>query len=240
MNAREIQEALAAPFAVEDVKFLPQVVKGSRALAVAYVDARTVMDRLDDVLGVNGWADAYEVMNDGAVMCRLSALIEGVWVTKCDTGSESEQSSAGDRVKAAFSDALKRTAVKLGVGRYLYRLPPTWEDYDPQSKKITSFPAWAKRGRQSRAAAEPAQEVPGEDVRRAALKYIQEAPTLGHLDVALGKAKKLFPAAQMQEIEAAGLTRRAELAGMRAPAANGRAPQPELEENPTVAQEPEF
>jgi hypothetical protein len=40
-----------------------------------------------------------------------------------DVGGPSEQPDEGDRVKAAFSDALKRAAVKFGIGRYLYRLP---------------------------------------------------------------------------------------------------------------------
>ena len=37
-------------------------------------------------------------------------------------------------MKAAFSDALKRAAVKLGVGRYLYRLGGQWVDYDEKAK----------------------------------------------------------------------------------------------------------
>jgi hypothetical protein len=48
----------------------------------------------------------------------------------------SEQPDGGDRLKAAFSDALKRAAVKYGVGRYLYRLPSQWVDYDPQRRQF--------------------------------------------------------------------------------------------------------
>jgi len=65
---------------------------------------------------------------------------------KTDVGSPSEQPDDGDRLKAAFSDALKRAAIKLGIGRYLYRLPRQWVDYDPQSKqfaKTPMLPAWA-------------------------------------------------------------------------------------------------
>src|SRR5262249_44867130 len=42
---------------------------------------------------------------------------------------------------AAFSDALKRAAVKFGVGRYLYRLPQQWCDYDPQKRRFVKEPA---------------------------------------------------------------------------------------------------
>jgi hypothetical protein len=140
MTADEIRNALAEPFDPAEVKFKPQAVKGERALAIAYVDARVVMDRLDDVLGVGNWQDEFAVLpampGDKAeeVMCRLSVRIGDEWVTKCDVGGESDQPDGGDKRKAAFSDALKRTAVKFGIGRYLYRLPQQWLDFDPTKK----------------------------------------------------------------------------------------------------------
>ena len=63
-----------------------------------------------------------------------------VWITKTDVGGQSEQPDEGDRRKAAFSDALKRAAVKFGIGRYLYRLKPQWVDYDPQKKRFVQSP----------------------------------------------------------------------------------------------------
>ncbi len=139
-NVRKLTEALTAPFDQREVKFKPQVVSGHRALALAYVDARVIQDRLDDVLGVEGWQDEYECLPDGSVVCRLRLRIGGEWVTKMDVGGPSEQPDGGDRLKAAFSDALKRAAVKFGVGRYLYRLPSQWVDYDPQKKQIVRPP----------------------------------------------------------------------------------------------------
>jgi hypothetical protein len=62
------------------------------------------------------------------------------WITKMDVGGPSEQPDEGDRRKAAFSDALKRAAVKFGVGRYLYRLKPMWVDYDTQRKQFAKPP----------------------------------------------------------------------------------------------------
>jgi hypothetical protein len=75
-------------------------------------------------------------------MCQLRVKFAaaGEWITKADVGSPSEQPDAGDRLKAAFSDALKRAAVKFGIGRYLYRLPGQWVDYDPAKKQITRRP----------------------------------------------------------------------------------------------------
>jgi hypothetical protein len=57
-----------------------------------------------------------------------------------DVGSESEQPDSGDRRKSAFSDALKRAAVKFGVGRFLYSFPSVWVDYDPRTRRIVTPP----------------------------------------------------------------------------------------------------
>jgi hypothetical protein len=135
-----VAQALAAPFDPDEVKFKAQTVSGNRALAVPFVDARVIQDRLDDVLGVMGWQDKYEPLPDGSVVCALSIRLGTEWVTKMDVGGESEQPDGGDRRKAAFSDALKRAAVKFGIGRYLYRQKPQWVDYDPQKRQFTRQP----------------------------------------------------------------------------------------------------
>jgi len=139
-DSRAIMYALAEPFERDEVKFKPQSVKGNRALALAYVDVRVIQDRLDDVLGVDGWQDEYSVLTDMSVVCKLRLKIGKRWITRMDVGSQSEQPDGGDRMKAAFSDALKRAAVKFGMGRYLYRLAPQWVDFDPVKKMFTSAP----------------------------------------------------------------------------------------------------
>jgi hypothetical protein len=140
VEMESVTEQLAAPFAEDEVKFKPAVVNGNRALALPYVDARVIQDRLDDVLGVAGWQDEYECLPDGSVVCRLRLRLGEEWITKMDVGGPSEQPDEGDRRKAAFSDALKRAAVKFGVGRYLYRQEPMWVDYDTQKKKFARPP----------------------------------------------------------------------------------------------------
>ncbi len=139
-RVQELTEALAAPFQRGEVKFRPGATSGNRALALGYVDARAIQDRLDDVLGVTGWQDEYECLPDGSVVCRLRLRLGSEWITKMDVGSPSEQPDEGDRRKAAFSDALKRAAVKFGIGRYLYRLPVQWVDFDPKKRQFTATP----------------------------------------------------------------------------------------------------
>lgn len=155
---REVERRLAEPFDPAEVKLKPQAVKGDRALAIHYVDARVIQDRLDEVVGVMNWQDAYECLPDGSVVCTLKVRIGDDWITKMDVGGQSEQPDEGDRRKAAFSDALKRAAVKYGIARYLYRLPHQWLGYDPQKKRFTEqprLPAWALP---RQAAPQPAQQ----------------------------------------------------------------------------------
>ncbi len=135
-----ITAALAMPFEPSAVKFKPQAVKGNRAMAVAYVDCRMVQDRLDEVLGVENWQDEYTLLPDGSVVCKLQLKIGEHWISKMDVGSPSEQPDGGDRLKAAFSDSLKRAAVKYGIARYLYRLPLQWADFDPVKRQFTTTP----------------------------------------------------------------------------------------------------
>lgn len=136
----EVLTKLAAPFDQSEVKFRPGAVSGNRALALAYVDARVIQDRLDEVLGVLNWQTKHESLPDGSVICQLTIRMNGEWITKSDVGGQSEQPDGGDRVKAAFSDSLKRAAVNFGIGRYLYRLPAIWADFDPKKKQFVNKP----------------------------------------------------------------------------------------------------
>jgi len=87
------------------------------AKCVAYIDARDVMDRLDDVVGPTNWQDDYRVINN-QLFCGIGIYIEGQWVWKWDTGTESQT----EKEKGIVSDSFKRAAVKWGVGRFLYDL----------------------------------------------------------------------------------------------------------------------
>jgi hypothetical protein len=148
-DVKNLTQLLAVPFDPSEVHFKPGAVSGNRALALAYVDARAIQDRLDEVLGVEGWQDDYECLPDGSVVCRLRLRLGDEWVTKVDVGGPGEQSGSGGRIKGAFSDALKRAAVKFGIGRYLYRLPTIWADIDPKRRQFVrtpSLPAFALPG----------------------------------------------------------------------------------------------
>ena len=165
---RQVWERLAEPFPANQVGWKPQSVKNGKALAIAYLDARDVMDRLDDVVGGHNWHDEYTTLPDGCVECRLSVRVGGEWVTKCDVGSPSAQPAAGDKRKAAYSDALKRAAVRFGIGRYLYHLGHSWAPYDDQRRAFVSDPPvkmaeWALPGGSGRPPKHEMRPVPADD-----------------------------------------------------------------------------
>ena len=94
-------------------------IKGNNpsCICVAYVDSRQVQDKLDDVCGPENWTDDYSMVGN-LLICRIGIKINGQWVYKSDTGSESNMEAD----KGHVSDAFKRCAVKWGIGRFLYDL----------------------------------------------------------------------------------------------------------------------
>jgi hypothetical protein len=131
----DVWDMLSEPFPPEELQWRVEALSKDkrRALVIPFVDASAVLDRLDEVVGTQGWQDSYQVLHmpppetggNYAVKCRLTVMD----VSKEDVGE-------GDSLKAAFSDALMRAAVKFGVGRLLCRLEKQWVDHDPDTGKF--------------------------------------------------------------------------------------------------------
>lgn len=118
-----IFDRLAAPFDPKDVEWrVGSTSKDkSKGMALCYVDARAVMDRLDSVCGPAGWQDRYEF--DGPrTICYLSILVGDQWITKADGAGDTQVEAE----KGSISGAFKRAAVKWGIGRYLYDVASPW------------------------------------------------------------------------------------------------------------------
>lgn len=88
------------------------------ATCVAYIDARDVMNILDEVVGAENWQSDFKEIK-GNLYGGLGLRINGEWIWKWDCGTESRT----DGEKGESSDAFKRAAVKWGVGRFLYDIP---------------------------------------------------------------------------------------------------------------------
>ena len=109
--------------------------EATKGIALAYLDARDVMKRLDEVCGDNWQARApYKGY------CEVGLLINGEWLWRGNGAGETEVEGE----KGQYSDAFKRAAVLWGIGRYLYYLPNTWCDLDNgKIKKPPALPSWA-------------------------------------------------------------------------------------------------
>ena len=134
MNKTEM--ALKRPF--KNVKWRKGYKNGKD---LVYIDARDVMDRLDTVFGIDGWQTKYEYLG-GRMICNLSVRFDLEWITKSDGAGDSNIEGE----KGGISDSLKRAAVLLGIGRYLYnpnafnanREPASWatpEGFDQLMEK---------------------------------------------------------------------------------------------------------
>lgn len=108
---KEAAPFLRRPFTPEAVRFKVQATypkdAPTTALCVAYIDARLVVERLNMVCP-HLWHDEYEPVGKD-MLCALT--IDGI--TRRDLGS-------GYVGKGLYSDALKRAAVKFGIGVSLY------------------------------------------------------------------------------------------------------------------------
>ena len=115
--SKDIAAALLAPFEEKDLKHRP----GRAGMTFTYADARAVAQRLDDVLGIEGWQFEVKVA-DGArnvVHGSLAVVIGGKTTIRQDFGYPNSAQD-DEPLKSAASDALRRCAAQLGVGRSLY------------------------------------------------------------------------------------------------------------------------
>lgn len=102
----------------------------NKAQCVAYIDARDVMDLLDEVVGKGNWQDDFKLI-DGKFLAGIGIKCDGEWIWKWDTGTESNMEAE----KGQMSDAFKRAGVKWGIGRFLYSLPIKFVDTNEKQIK---------------------------------------------------------------------------------------------------------
>jgi hypothetical protein len=146
-------ESLAEPFPVSRIHWRigARTQDKSRGIALAYIDARDVMKRLDDVCGT-GWQCRYSHVAKEGVVCEIGILLPAQTVGTDDRQMEwvwrangaGETNVEGE--KGAMSDAFKRAAVLWGIGRYLYALPTSWVPLSDEGRNMTSapeVPIWA-------------------------------------------------------------------------------------------------
>ena len=118
---------LKEPFLPEDIEWRVQSSGKDKngkqwALVLAYVTARAIMDRLDEVCGLDGWQNDFKDSANGGTLCGISIKCGDEWVTKWDGSGNTDI----EAVKGGLSGAMKRAGSQWGIGRYLYNIPTGW------------------------------------------------------------------------------------------------------------------
>lgn len=131
MNWQKIYEQLRMPFAGQDVDWRVQRVTNDKVsgLIVAYLNARAIQTRMDEVIGPGNWKAEFQpwhaVEHNGkrfdSQLCTISIYDDDrqIWIPKTDGAEDTDY----EPVKGGLSDSYKRAAVQWCVGRYLYNLP---------------------------------------------------------------------------------------------------------------------
>jgi hypothetical protein len=160
-NMTDVRLALRQPFDPSELKFRPADKGGSKALA--FIDARSVYERLTSVVGIANWQ-----IRTSAIPVTISTIdwIDGKktptrfettafhaeigiyfddlgWIWKSNFADQSDQ----DALKGGASDAHKRAAVLWGIGAYMYDLKDLVGVWDTNKKIYTTkptLPEWAK------------------------------------------------------------------------------------------------
>lgn len=112
----------------EDIEVKVKQITKAGALLLLYKTARVDAKILDATVGVMNWECRYEEIHDNlycGIGVRQNPKEDFVW--KWDCGIESGQDD-GQEKKAEASDAFKRAASRLGIGRELYTSPQIWAD----------------------------------------------------------------------------------------------------------------
>ena len=132
----DIFEQLKAPFPPESVhwrvgatnakKLGVKPWEATKGIALAYIDARDVMERLDSVVGAGNWQCRYPLASGSLLICEIGIRVDGEWIWKANGAGETDVEAD----KGKCSDAFKRAAVLWGIGQYLYAPPNVWCDLD--------------------------------------------------------------------------------------------------------------
>lgn len=86
-----------------------------------YKDARCDQTILDETVGPMGW-QRYHSRDNANCTVSLWDKEKGMWISKEDTGTESNT----EKEKGLASDSFKRACFNWGIGRELYTAPFIW------------------------------------------------------------------------------------------------------------------
>lgn len=117
----------------EELEIRVQQAKNGKTKLLTYIDSRAAVLLLNETVGAYGWQSDFKEVN-GLTICQLSIWDENKqqWITKSDTGSESNIEAN----KGLISDAYKRCLARWGF-TCLYTAPEIVLPYEDKFAKLS-------------------------------------------------------------------------------------------------------
>lgn len=138
---------LSEPFDASDIEWRVSRAgmgkKGIYCHVLAYITARAIQARLDEVCGPQNWRNEEPRVHElrpgvFMIVAGISINVSGDreeyqpdWITKWDVAEPTNIEPA----KGGFSGAMKRAGAQWGIGRYLYHLDETFAEVSEQATK---------------------------------------------------------------------------------------------------------
>lgn len=131
---------LSEPFPQGDIEWrVSRAGTGSKGVwcqVLAYITARAISTRLDDVCGPENWCNTPQSVTEikvgvYSIQVGISIRSGDEWVTKYDVSEATNIEPA----KGGFSGAMKRAGAVWGIGRYLYHLSETFAEVSEKGGK---------------------------------------------------------------------------------------------------------
>lgn len=126
---KNLREELMKPFKDSELKHKVGATnkEKTKGLALTYVDARAIQNRLDEVVGFENWRVSYIEIEKG-YLATLEIRVNGEWVAKQDGADKTDF----EPIKGGISSAFRRAASVWGIGRYLYDIESQWLPIKPK------------------------------------------------------------------------------------------------------------
>ena len=126
-----LKEQLERPFLEDELEFRVGATNSdkTKGLALAYIQARAIQNRLDEVVGIENWRVSYKEIN-GGFLAKLELKINNEWIAKEDGANITDY----EAIKGGISSAFKRAASVWGIGRYLYEIESQWLPIEQKGK----------------------------------------------------------------------------------------------------------
>lgn len=131
MKINEIKTKLEAQFRDKELEYRVGATNTDKTmgLALIYVQARAIQNRLDEVVGIENWRVSY-IEISGGFIATLEIRINNEWIAKQDGANSTDY----EAIKGGISCAFKRAASVWGVGRYLYEVESKWFPIEQRGK----------------------------------------------------------------------------------------------------------